>query len=216
MVTYPKTSVGILFMSLLNSSLKQYLDDLVKIHIINLKDIIHKDRLLIDHALDQLTDLFSNIIPTLRKDLFDALTEFKNAVTNKLNEFDAYLKDAISTLRQELTTTLNNHINNKSNPHNVTKAQLGVYSTAQVDSLLSSLRSSILGTGGMVNDGSDGKYSIGTILTPVPNPLPGGSSARWFVYTWIHINWECQIGIPQFLAGGTATSGQQQWCIRVK
>lgn len=50
-----------------------------------------------------------------------------------------------AAIANQAVTPLNNHINNKNNPHNTTAGQVGAYTTAQVDSFISSLNSQLAG-----------------------------------------------------------------------
>jgi hypothetical protein len=95
-------------MSLLTSSLKQYVDDLVKIHIVNLKDILYKDRLLVDNILnkeipdlwDAIHNLLDVLFPAFKQEILDLLNQFKDQINERLDTTEKNLQTAIDNMER--------------------------------------------------------------------------------------------------------------------
>jgi hypothetical protein len=88
------------------SSLKQYIDDIVKIHITNIKDIFVKDRNLLDNLLnieipaiwDAINKVINEIFPTFKQqilDMFDNITKYMN---NTFTNMQAQITVAIDQM----------------------------------------------------------------------------------------------------------------------
>jgi hypothetical protein len=83
---------------MVNSSLKQYVDDLVKIHIINHKDIIHKDRKLIDDLFAQLANILDILLPAFKQEILDLIAAFKSSIQADVQAFKETINSSITNL----------------------------------------------------------------------------------------------------------------------
>lgn len=69
--------------------------------------------------------------------LLNGITDEIDSISDELDAFESGIDNKISEATSPIESTLNNHIGNTNNPHNVTKEQLGVYlvSKSEFDTL---------------------------------------------------------------------------------
>jgi hypothetical protein len=112
----------------MKENIKLYINDFVKIHITNIRDMITTDRKLIDDLLANVEHLINITLPNLRTELLNLI----NALNNELETLKLQIQNDFNATKESIDDGMNNHINNYNNPHTVTAAQLGTYTAAQI------------------------------------------------------------------------------------
>jgi hypothetical protein len=102
-------------MASLYSSSKNYVDNFVKTHIVNIKDIIHKDRDLIDWCIDNINDIINVKFPELKAYVDDEIGKIKSYVDDTILALQAWVTEQINALQESVTTKLNNAITDMQN-----------------------------------------------------------------------------------------------------
>jgi septum formation topological specificity factor MinE len=116
----------------MNATIKQYVDNIVKPHLLHIHDRIKKERELLDALYIQYNTLVNITIPEFKQNCIDRI----NALRAEFEALKQESAELLAQLKNDVLNVLNAHINRKDNPHKVTLAQLGGLTTAQIDALI--------------------------------------------------------------------------------
>lgn len=178
-----------------NGNKKTFIRQTVMPYILSLNVSMQEKLASFKQYIDQTVEYINDLIDTLKRSIKSDMDKMKKDLDKSLNDNKAYVDNKVSRLEKEVDGTLKHHVENHSNPHRVTCAQLGAADKKmyqQVINEIAELKQTLYAPTTLILQGiqrylheSDGKV---TYTFQVPPTLNGRVTAKSITVPW-KIEW---------------------------